>query len=558
VAAYDRGVTVEVSTDERLAAEEDEDDVSPAAPIASPSVPENIRRRLTSVAAWEWQSWAAAGWVVAIAAILRFVNLSLPRGLVFDEVYYANEGAELLQHGVEWRLETDSTGATTADRADFVVHPPLGKWIIGLGIKFWGNNSFGWRVMAAVVGVLSVLIITRLARRMFGSTILGVVAGLLMALDGMEFVLSRTAILDIFLMFFVLAAFACIVLDRDYKRRQWLRFMENGHDPTRPGRAGRLRLTWATVPWWRLASGVMIGAGCAVKWSAVFFIPVMVLLILWWEIGVRRTVGVQHPIRDALIDETGWLAALVGLAFAAYLASWSGWFLTDVGWKRHYLRDELGKPEPPIIGPLYNLWAYHVDVLRFHVGLDSPHPYQSWPWQWLLLGRPVAFYWNGDPVCGASQCAGEILLLGTPVLWWSFLPALAGVTWFGISRRDWRALYIWAGVAAGIGPWFYYELKHRTMFYFYALPAEPFLVLAVVYVLGAFMTGPGVGRARGGRVRTALSLSPEDRKLYGTIAAGAFVLLVAICFWWYYPTYVGNSIPYNDWLRRMLLGNRWV
>ena len=30
-----------------------------------------------------------------------------------------------------------------------------------------------------------------------------------------------------------------------------------------------------------------------------------------------------------------------------------------------------------------------------------------------------------------------MLLLGTPILWWSFIPALAGLAWFGISRRDW-------------------------------------------------------------------------------------------------------------------------
>jgi hypothetical protein len=44
----------------------------------------------------------------------------------------------------------------------------------------------------------------------------------------------------------------------------------------------------------------------------------------------------------------------------------------------------------------------------------------------------------------------------------------------------------------GILPWFYFELKHRTMYYFYALPAEPFLVMAVVYVLGALINGPVV------------------------------------------------------------------
>jgi dolichyl-phosphate-mannose--protein O-mannosyl transferase len=77
-------------------------------------------------------------------------------------------------------------------------------------------------------------------------------------------------------------------------------------------------------------------------------------------------------------------------------------------------------------------------------------------------------------------------------------------------------------------------------------------------VLGALISGPGVGREVRGRIRTMFSLSAEDRRLYGTIFAAAFVLLVALTFAWYYPLYVGNSIPYDDWLKRMLLGNRWV
>jgi dolichyl-phosphate-mannose--protein O-mannosyl transferase len=194
-------------------------------------------------------------------------------------------------------------------------------------------------------------------------------------------------------------------------------------------------------------------------------------------------------------------------------------------------------------------------MLTFHDGLNKGHPYQSWPWQWLLLARPISFYWSSDPTCGAANCAAEILLLGTPVLWWAFIPALIGLAWFGITRRDWRAAAIGAGAATGIVPWIPYEFSNRTMYYFYALPSEPFLVLAVVYVLGCFINGPGVGRL--GPSRT-ISLAPDERRLYGTIFAGVFVLLVALCFWWYYPLYVGNSIPYEDWMKRMLLGNHWV
>ena len=520
--------------------------------------------------AWEWRSWVVAAWVVAIAAILRFVKLGFPPELVFDELYYANEGQELLDHGVEWRYDYDEARNITADHGvDFVVHPPLGKWLIGIGIwiaRQFGDapvytsissGSFGWRLMPAIFGVASVLILTRTARRMFRSTVLGAAAGLLMALDGMHFVLSRTAILDIFVMFFVLAAFACLIIDRDHRRTRWLREIENGLDPTVKGAAGRPRLTWRAVPWWRLAAGVMLGLGCGVKWSVIFFVPIFAALVYLWEVGLRKTVGAAHPWRDALLDEGGWLIAFGALTVVGYLVTWVGWFAGDDGWKRHFLRDQ-GREEWPVLGPLYNLVSYHQEVLSFHTGLTSPHPYQSSPWQWLLLGRPVNLYWNDAANCGESSCVGQILLLGTPVLWWSFIPALIAMTWFGISRRDWRPLAIGAGVAGGILPWFYYDIAdHRTMYYFYALPAEPFLVLAVAYVLGCLIRGPGVGRFGRGRVRTALALPEEDRRLYGTIAAGAFIVLVAICFWVYYPIYVGDSIPYDHWLKRMLLGNRW-
>ena len=112
VAAYDRGVSVGVATDEQTVAEPE------AGPGGGtlPGISESIRRRLTAVPFGDWRTWAATGWVVAIAAILRFVNLGLPPGLVFDEVYYATEGAELLDHGVEWRTETDSAGNVLGSR----------------------------------------------------------------------------------------------------------------------------------------------------------------------------------------------------------------------------------------------------------------------------------------------------------------------------------------------------------------------------------------------------------------------------------------------------------
>src|SRR5437773_10159290 len=136
-------------------------------------------------------SWVPTVLITLIATVLHVYRLGRPPGMIFDEIYYATEGQDLLKHGVEWDRNNNS--------AAFVVHPPLGKWLIGWGQAAFGQNEFGWRIASAIAGTLAVLIVIRLGRRMFRSTVLGCAAGLLMTLDGLEFVLSRSALLDIFL-----------------------------------------------------------------------------------------------------------------------------------------------------------------------------------------------------------------------------------------------------------------------------------------------------------------------------------------------------------------------
>jgi dolichyl-phosphate-mannose--protein O-mannosyl transferase len=387
---------------------------------------------------------------------------------------------------------------------------------------------------------------------MFQSTVLACAAGLLMALDGFHVVLSRSALLDIFVLLFVLAAFAALLCDRDATRRRWLRVIEAGLDPDDRKRAAR-RIPRG-VPWWRLLTAVLLGCGVAVKWSVLYFVPVFVLLIVFWEVGARRSVGVRRPWLDALLDEFGWVLLFGVLIVGTYIATWSGWLLSDNGFYRNWRADS-GFSEPPVIGALQNLWHYHEAAYNFHKTLDATHTYQSWPWQWLLLGRPVAFYWSNEGACGASSCASEILLLGTPVLWWSFLPALAALVWLGIARRDWRAGSILLFVAAGLLPWFYYAFDSRTMFSFYAAPAEPFLILAVVYVLGTIMRP---ARSAAGSGEPPVTGAIRERRMIGAIVAGAYVLLVALCFAYFYPIYVGQLMTYADWSARMWLGSRWI
>ena len=98
------------------------------------------------------------------------------------------------------------------------MHPPLGKQLIAIGEWLLGYTPTGWRLASAVAGIVCILLIIRVVRRMTRSTLLGGIAGVLLICDGVSHVQSRSALLDIFQAVFVLGAFACMVADRDQVR----------------------------------------------------------------------------------------------------------------------------------------------------------------------------------------------------------------------------------------------------------------------------------------------------------------------------------------------------
>ena len=201
--------------------------------------------------------WIITAAVTGIAALTRLWALDWPKGKMFDEIYYATEAQEMLRYGYE-----DNRGYM------FVVHPPLGKWLIAGTSAIFGNNEVGWRLAPALAGIVSVLLLVRIARRMFRSNVFGGIAGLLLALDGLSVVQSRVALLDIFLQLFIVAGFGALVLDREQMRSRLAGLLAEGVDlsdgiPTLGPRP------------WRLAGGVLLGLACAVKWSALSFFVVV-------------------------------------------------------------------------------------------------------------------------------------------------------------------------------------------------------------------------------------------------------------------------------------------
>jgi len=401
--------------------------------------------------------------ILTFALSFRLWRLDTPKGYIFDEIYYAKNAYSLISSGVE----LDQQGGS-----EFVVHPPFGKWLIGIGIKIFGNNEFGWRSSSALFGSASVLLIYLIAKRLFKSEFLALSAALLMAVDGLSLVMSRVALLDIFLMFFILLTFYFLL-----KENYWL-------------------------------SGMAIGLGVSTKWSAAFLIPILLLL----------TLKLKELNISQILKRSG---QFVFLPMAIYFTSWIGWFVSDKGWARNSGSN-----------PISSLWNYHLEILNFHTNLVEKHSYSANPWSWLVLGRPTSFYYQSGNSCGAEECAQEILAIGTPLLWWGAVIAVAITLGFYIRTRNRSAEIVLAGFAGTYLPWFIFQ--DRTMFYFYSISTLPFLILALVYCFDLLL--------KYGNYQKLIML---------------FICVVAINFIYFLPVYIGIEIPYSQWLNRMWLPS-WI
>jgi dolichyl-phosphate-mannose--protein O-mannosyl transferase len=502
--------------------------------------------------------WLGPLIVAAVGGFLRFWQLGRPHQLIFDETYYVKQGISMLEYGHERRVSssikspdvlfTHGTPNVFGTEGDLVVHPPVGKWVIAAGEHLFGQtSSFGWRFSVALLGTISILMIGRAARRMFGSTLLGTIAAILLAFDGQHFVHSRTGLLDLILMFWAFAAFCALLIDRDHSREVLARKV--GALQTRPG-GTKLGQYGPWLGWrpWRWVAAICLGLAAGTKWSGIFFLVAFGLMTVFWDMGARRAAGVRRWWLGAVVLDGLYAGLLmVSLAVSVYLVSWAGWFAArdsyDRQWAATHPATALGHGWQ-VPDPLRSLWHYHQEMYSFHVGVTSDHPYKTNPWSWLIQGRPTSFYYEGPKIghdgCLVAQCSKAITSIGTPTLWWGATIAIFVLLFMWALHRDWRAGAILAGLAGGYLPWFNYQ--HRTIFSFYEVAFVPFVALAVTYVLGLGIGGPHV---------------PPRRRRIGLLAAGVFVVASVACFAFFYPIYTAQVIPYSHWQMRMWLPS-WI
>ena len=100
---------------------------------------------------------------------------------------------------------------------------------------------------------------------------------------------------------------------------------------------------------------------------------------------------------------------------------------------------------------------------------------------------------------------------------------------YWISRREWQSGLLLLSLAAGYLPWFNWQ--KRTIFNFYTIAFEPFIVLIVVFALSKLLEPDSYGVVT--KFRRYLS--------YG------YLVVVVLNFLYFLPLFLGSLITYHHW-----------
>lgn len=500
--------------------------------------------------------WRSTFLWVALAAALRFWRLGTPNNLIFDETYYAKDAYSLLKNGVEREFidNVDSLileGVTDifSDSPSYVVHPPLGKWMIATGEAIFGLNAFGWRSMMAFLGVAAVAITHRTVLRLTNNLFTANLAAAALAIDGMAIVMSRTALLDQSLMFFVLVAFWALIRDIKYKKNSYydphlgdVEVNQVKEDLEERGLNKKRNVRW----FYRLLMYAALGAAVATKWSGIWFAVLFTIIALCSDLMQSEPGKRIVELAKSFV----WGLSGVAIVIGVYLSSWIGWFITDTGWGRD---NEIGQSWLP--QPIRALIDYNNTALKFHTGLTGEHDYASDPFGWLLMLRPTSFYYgtnsSGVVDCGSSECAAEVLALGNVVIWWVAVLAMIGFILLAILGRlhvneRVPTLIPLLTILAGWVPWL--AFRERATFSFYMVVIVPFICMAFAQFI-TMLSGVSAGsyvlikRLRQGEV--------------GAWAATVIIVMMTLSSIFFYPIWTAYPIGSEEWRMRMWFDS-WI
>lgn len=351
----------------------------------------------------------------------------------FDEIYHARTAKEHIDNIYPYEI----------------THPPLGKLIIGIGIRLFGMTPFGWRFSGTLFGVLMLPILYLFLKNMFGKTVVASCGTILFATEFMHLTQTRISTIDTYAVFFILGMY--------FFMYRYLTLPAGT-----PFRKGALPL---------FLSGLLWGFGAASKWT-VFYAGI--------GLAVLYFIGLYQKLRDwddtCPVRKGKWLTAtllfsvlcFVLIPFAIYTLSYLPYAkalgvevslsstlkglaesfpllienvlaqLTGASSAEGYVANTIPKTDLGSI-MLNNQWY----MLHYHQGVHQSHPYSSQWFQWIVNARPILYYMDNT----VSGYTTRFAAFSNPAVCWTgfFAILICGAHAF---RRLWEKRAALCGLGA--------------------------------------------------------------------------------------------------------------
>lgn len=342
----------------------------------------------------------------------------------FDEVYHARTAYEYIHH----------------ERSYENTHPPLGKILISIGIRLFGMNPFGWRVIVALFGTIMIPLMYLFAKLLLKDSFIAGVTTLLLTTDFMHFTLSKIATLDIIIGFFILLMFYFMY-----------QYCEMDIEKT-PLRKSLMPLGLC---------GITMGLGVATKWTGVYAglgLAVLFFTHLWqaYNKSGQNKEKVGQKVLKTCAFCVGFFVVIPSIIYCLS-------YIPFVGDRQYNgLVDK-------VIDNMQGMYSYHSQ-------LTATHPFQSWWYEWPWMKMPLyqAVTHGPDGRGSAISC------FGNPLVWWPGIISVLYTFKCWLWDKDSKARFLSISYSAQLIPWMFIT---RNTFIYHYFPCSLFMILCSGYSL---------------------------------------------------------------------------
>lgn len=354
------------------------------------------------------------------------IRISYLNSSYFDEVYFARTAYEY------------ANGLTTEEWT----HPPLGKLIQMIPILFLGMNTFSYRLMGNIAGILMIPVIYIFAKDLFKKRKWAILAAILMTFDCFHFAQTRMGTVDSFLVLFIMLS-------------SLFMYRYCSLDDNAPLKKKLINLG---------LSGIFVGCSIATKWTG-FYAGLALCIAFFTHFIISNIKGRKNHKKvkfekDDLIVILSCIGFFVIIPLVIYILCY-------------------------LLFP--NLYPYHINgisdiiketeaMYKYHATLDATHDFTSKWYTWPLMVKPVWYYvsyFNGD-------LKGTITGIGNPAIWWFGILGAIYVLIDTIKNRKKETSYILLFILC---MWLPYVFIGRIMFMYHYFPVLPFIMLANVALI---------------------------------------------------------------------------